>query len=98
MEGFESGMRRVIVGSKSWDYRQEHYGSGLGPLLLPPGDQPSNYKWRGRNKFIFVDPQGEFDLLQRAALKKALLKDGASAGIFADTREWFGEPPESLEE
>ena len=96
MEGFESGMRRVIVGSKSWAYRQKHYGSGLGPLLLPPGDMPSNYRWPVRGKFVSVIPQGSFDLLERAAMKNALLHCGASAGIFVDTHEWFGEMPEGF--
>ena len=94
MRRLPSGLVRLFVGSESWQ--------GVPPasektcrnyLLLPPGNSAEAYDWPLKDQFVLIHVHGKFEQSDRAKLAGALLRDGATAGQFLDTGDWFGKLP-----
>ena len=84
----------VYAGSNCWLYAPPANSTpSRNYLLLPPGKAASDFAWPVTGQIVLIIVRGEFSQQERAALAGTLLRDGATAGQFLDTGDWFGKLP-----
>jgi len=84
----------LFAGSQAWAKAPpRHHNKCRNYLLLPPGNSAEAYDWPLKDQFVLIHVYGKFEQSDRAKLAGALLRDGATAGQFLDTGDWFGKLP-----